>query len=333
MIRIMKYTIVTFTTLIVGCQSVVDIEVPLDPPSLVVNGRVESDGKWRFSVGKSMHILDLTSSMTVEEDGNVLMIRTNNSSTEINKPVRYDNASIVVYKDDQELYRIPSIGEGKYFFHASPLEMSAEYSMKISVPGIKSVQAVSTLPLLPEIINFSFDTTYSEFYPRGGVNSVDTRSVKLVFVDDPGTKNFYMVSAEMFMPLDKYYSPDQIIQEGDSAWYPLKLQTEDAILEDDIDQNDYFSWNQLFFDDTLINGKIYTLNFGLSAARFYRSGNIRIIFSSITEDAFLFIKTKNKQREAGKDPFSEPVNVHSNIENGYGIFYGIATDTLAIRIH
>jgi hypothetical protein len=51
---------------------------------------------------------------------------------------------------------------------------------------------------------------------------------------------------------------------------------------------------------------------------------------SINEDYFRYIKSVNSYDNALDNPFAEPVNVFSNIKNGYGFFttFAIAVDTL-----
>lgn len=44
----------------------------------------------------------------------------------------------------------------------------------------------------------------------------------------------------------------------------------------------------------------------------------------ISESAYLYFKSAEKNREASYDPFSEPVRVYSNVESGYGIWLSVA---------
>ena len=52
--------------------------------------------------------------------------------------------------------------------------------------------------------------------------------------------------------------------------------------------------------------------------------------SRITEDYFRYVKSYHTYYNASGNPFAEPVNVFSNIKNGFGNFsaYSSVTDTL-----
>jgi len=47
-------------------------------------------------------------------------------------------------------------------------------------------------------------------------------------------------------------------------------------------------------------------------------------FSQIDYESFLFWRSVDYQNNSGGNPFAEPINLQSNITNGYGIFYGQA---------
>jgi len=47
-------------------------------------------------------------------------------------------------------------------------------------------------------------------------------------------------------------------------------------------------------------------------------------FSQIDYESYLFWRSADYQNNSGGNPFAEPINLQSNINNGYGIFYGQA---------
>jgi len=54
--------------------------------------------------------------------------------------------------------------------------------------------------------------------------------------------------------------------------------------------------------------------------------------SSVSEDYYKYNVTLAKYEQTQGDPFAQPVQVYSNIENGFGIFGGYSSfsDTLII---
>lgn len=82
---------------------------------------------------------------------------------------------------------------------------------------------------------------------------------------------------------------------------------------------DAYGYN-VVLSDGAFNGDTYRLrlifdNFG---------GPISSTFSlqcyTFTEDGFRYLRSRQAYEDARNNPFSEPVNVHDNIENGYGYF-------------
>ncbi len=51
------------------------------------------------------------------------------------------------------------------------------------------------------------------------------------------------------------------------------------------------------------------------------------------ENRYLYLRTKDVQYANDGNPFAEPINVYSNITNGYGIFgsYSVATYTIILE--
>jgi hypothetical protein len=96
------------------------------------------------------------------------------------------------------------------------------------------------------------------------------------------------------------------------------------------------------FSDKIINGLKSSLSVIIRCASiglpFYNDdsyadedGNHRKVvyfrLYSITEDYFKYIQTLNQYYKSYDNPLSDPVLVHSNITNGYGIFAGAAVSS------
>ena len=77
-----------------------------------------------------------------------------------------------------------------------------------------------------------------------------------------------------------------------------------------------------------MKGTIYT------GYRYWSSDTSRIYVSlhSITEDYYDYVSSLQKHYNAKGDPFSTPVVVHGNVENGIGIFAGRVTSKDSILL-
>ena len=54
---------------------------------------------------------------------------------------------------------------------------------------------------------------------------------------------------------------------------------------------------------------------------------------TISQDIYRYIISHNLNEQVGGDPFAQPVQVYSNVENGLGLFsgYTVYTDTLTLN--
>jgi hypothetical protein len=129
--------------------------------------------------------------------------------------------------------------------------------------------------------------------------------------DDAAVNNFYSIIA--------YYLDTLFID--DSSSYEVYLQKLD-IASDDIFIDEASDWNEVIFTDELFNGQKISIKIN-SDIQSYQPGMV-IYWTLInhSEDYFMYKKTFNVYQSVEGNPFAEPVQVFSNIKNGYGIFAG-----------
>ena len=89
------------------------------------------------------------------------------------------------------------------------------------------------------------------------------------------------------------------------------------------------------FSDRMFDNKEVNIHFSISNFNYNSSETPRLVlhFKHITEDYYKFLKTFYKQSSSGSlfDLKSEPVNVYTNMNGGYGIFTGVATSTDTLK--
>ena len=145
------------------------------------------------------------------------------------------------------------------------------------------------------------------------------------FKDNYSEKNYYAISA-------KYTYRDDSSKLHTSFIYSPTSKS--PLIGNEEDLSDYFDSQSLLFTDTLFNGKNIALqiNFG----NLYLSSDetlisVKLFLESIDKDYYLYVKSFLKnQRAQNPDLFlgdAEYINVHSNINNGYGIFKVFTMDS------
>ncbi len=114
----------------------------------------------------------------------------------------------------------------------------------------------------------------------------------------------------------------------DSTSLPLK-----ATLPDKIDfdaEISPFKDNIIYLSDEAFNGQIFSLDLTIGLlSEFIEYTSFEAQLKHITEEHYLYGTTAQLQeQETAENPFSQPVQVFGNIENGLGIFAGFGKSRL-----
>jgi len=122
----------------------------------------------------------------------------------------------------------------------------------------------------------------------------------------------------------------------------IRITSQDPLIEEKLARfNDVYG---IVFSDKVINGEKCSLQFIIDANEIgmpivenaWQSGGEPIAFYktvvyfklySISEEYFWYIKTLNLYNKNFGNPLTEPVMIHSNIKDGYGIFTAAAVSS------
>ena len=286
-------------SIISGCETVVDIEIPLEKQELVVQSFITEDSPWMVFVSHSKHILD---------------------NADYSK---LPNATVKIFEDDQELLQLFYDEKGYYSSVDNKPVFGKDYRLEVSAPGFETVTAQTTIPVKIPIKDIRLDTTakierdYSSYYKM------------IVVFDDPPGPDFY----KFFVEMKEIYKRIVTVYDGtgyrDSLMVDSTYQQVDILAADPSLESEQYG-EGILFDDTRFNGKQYSLevfinNYYVDRFRYPYEENEIILtahFQHINEEKFLYEKTSDIQDWNDGDPFAEPIPVFNNIENGLGIFAG-----------
>jgi len=306
--------------LVSSCQTTEKIDdFPLRPSKLVLNSYFTPDSAWEVQVSKSLSVLD---------NADIKLL---------------NDASIRIYKNDVLLDTLnQSDGYGWYRSSRTVPEPGNKYSIEVTSPKYKTpvtaeevlVDAVPITDLKVTIIDSSFyrDYWYDEFGNRQGqVWGNVEGSIDVTISDPAGTDNYYQLSVYTYNTwIDYIYNPDNP-GESDTAVRinreEIRFSTDDPVADD---SDDYMT--KLHFNDNIIDGETYQikLKFDDWNASFDREYYVELI--SMNKAGYLYRKSVKEYQNSSGDPFSEPVLIYSNIENGYGIFAGYSTNYNRVRL-
>ncbi|MDW3196394.1 MAG: DUF4249 domain-containing protein [Cytophagales bacterium] len=298
-----------------ACQeALVDIDVDDSTPRLVVGGLFAPEEEMVIKLTRSVSIAESTRFSDFDvKDANVRI---------------YEGGTIVDelrFREQRDDSDRPVNDWGAYYATAGFVPESGKtYTLVVEAPGFEPVRATTTIPGAVDIV--TFDVEEVAFQTREAPMVV---AANLSFADDPSQKNYYAVEVLGTALIGQWYDDnDELVTVYDSASVNIK-----ATLPDKIDfdaEVSPFKDNILYLSDDAFNGELYALDLSLGLVTdLERYSSFKAQLKHITEEHYLYATTGQLQeQETAENPFSQPVQVFGNIENGLGIFAGFGKSRL-----
>lgn len=301
-----KYPIIVLAFMLVlqtACEKKLEFEGEVLTSKLVVNDDFDPTRSWSVHVSNSLSVIDNASLRAIED------------------------AEVNIFNGNELVESLTHTNDGFYHsFDMLPLP-NVNYTIAVSAPGFEPVSSSSFAPENNlEISNI--DTSYFE------QEFSDSRSLRLdiTIKDTQVGQNYYGIGATSV-----FINPETL-QETHNQLY---LNSSDLIFDASSGDNKY--GESLPFDDVLFNNSQYILSVNIDEIDgqyqeiYDEFGNyigfelvppsvlILKIFS-YSEELYLFNKSINSYENNDGDPFSQPTQIFSNIEGGFGIFGGFTED-------
>ena len=292
---------------------VVDIQIPEQTPKLVLIGRILAGvDSIELFVTKSRGALDTA-------------LLYNN---------RYDTVTTAIVKvfKDNVLYATPQyIGSGKYVAKlpkAVPYDR-AFYTVQVIAPNFVSIEATQQMVSPARIDSVSFVERVKVSQPLNDIFDIladqrDASQFTLYFKDTPNEVNYYTAIGIAQLP-------------NQSTIFNLRCDSRDPASE-----NNYLNAKNL--DGKNISWSTHSRaligrqhgggpNQNGGGNGMVQSGTqIWISLTSVSVDRYLFEQSYSIYQNALNNPFAEPVILHNNIKNGFGIFTTAAQTTYSFKL-
>lgn len=286
----------TILLILIGCETVITIDLPKEDSKFAITSILNPDSTFSAYLYTSSSILDQLKYDQVE-DATITIKNTSNGEI-------YD----LEYSQQLEKYvstKKPEVGE--------------EYTLSIEAEGFETATSKIVLPsedisisdLIYEIEKFEYGWGYEMEY-----------AISFNLKDSP-EKNYYEFTV---FSKNKTYSNDTLISvhTREHSTY-----TDDGALFEEYT-------DLLIINDELFNNQTKKISFyfypSWETENCFRASEVlpncdivrTIILNvrAINGEYFKFYQTLGLQSELYYDPIAEPVNVFTNIENGFGIFAG-----------
>lgn len=233
-------------------------------------------------------------------------------------------------------------------------EEGKEYEIVINAEGFTETVAHTKIPEKVEIKDMQYswepEVVDIDHHPIGGTIISHGVPFSISFQDSPDTEDYYKIQCFRIQNLDyvRHYSGDledeHIVAEN---LYQEQIRPKTSVNENLLEENPFTFQQEILLSDKFFNGDLHTVDFYLSWSEYpswdgegfettrpgmkihnseYRTGYtyeiLYVTLKHITRDQYLYEVTLEEQILTFGDTFSEPVFIHTNVENGLGIFAG-----------
>lgn len=279
-------------------SQVVTIDVPEHDPRPVLNLEIEAGQESTLVavVTNSKGILDPESTYQIPTDAEVVLYRNGE-----------------VYAD----FEFSEFDQRYFAVLTGPFsnQPGDTYLLEAKWPAFELVQVSQEMPVIPKIKNATYES-------QGTIDPSGFRVDELIvdIIDqEPDRTNYY--GLDLFQV---YYNIDPFTGDTINSFRnKIGIDTNDPLLS-------YGARYSLIFNDDSFSGGEYQVR----CYTYYSIGEdseLEVHLYQLSEDAFLYARSYEQYQNAIGNPFAEPVTVHSNIPNGYGIFSLVNKDVYRIE--
>ena len=307
-------TIIGLIFLSIACEKVIEIDLEDAKIRIVANSILEPDSIVRVNVTRSRHILDNAAIIPLSD------------------------AIVKLYEADNYIGTLNYISQGNYEINYYP-EIGKEYRIEVLHNDFDDVFSKT---IIPPVVKLNYIDTVKSFNQDG----YEVYNFYANFTDPGAINNYYYLKMknrykievydENIITIDTLYvGPDTtIVNITQGGTYYKSLEESLYYQSDDLIFEEYHPGsNGQIFSDEIIDGKSYTLKTSVQHWSFYADTNTVIIeLYAINKELYQYLISYSKHNEASGDPFAEPINVFTNIENGIGIFGGSSIYRDSIKI-
>lgn len=203
-----------FFLVLIGCELIVDIDVPFEQRQLTLNSLFHKDSLWSVHVSLNQHILD-------------------EATTE-----RVRNATVVVYKNDTPIDTLSHVSNGLYRSDTAKPEIGQSYKITASAAGHQDVSAYSYIPLPTTITQVDVNTIEDVNTPA------DESTIRVRFTDEPDEDNYYQIILE-----EETEVIDSQTGKITTMRYRVPIDTDDPSIEND----EYVDYDGFLIRDKFFN--------------------------------------------------------------------------------
>lgn len=228
------------------------------------------------------------------------------------------DARVEMYENDslrEVLAFHPSDSTGNFGYYVSTWYPTPgnKYTVKVITSKYGTATATDVMPLVASCTGQLISYPDTNDYTRPA-------NLSITVTDAPGIDNYYRIGTYFFGDRMQIISPGDSVEKFVSGGEVI---TQMEGIADTVRE----SYNNYLFTDNTFKGS--TITFGLQSSAPVANGLFRdltfgVYFANLSKAAYQYFTTAQLARNTHNSNTAEPVFVYSNINNGYGIFCGMA---------
>lgn len=226
---------------------------------------------------------------------------------------------IKLYEDNQFIGNLEYLDRVFYYLPEFKPQAGKTYRIEVTADERNPASAITSVP---EIVPINYMDT-SRIINEEGKKAV---LVEIQISDPIGQENYY---ALQIFGIQKYYDWKQDVFVDSLVrryYYPKKLNGKSDELLDvsflDVNKDIRLD-HKLFFSDQMFDGKDFLMKFEFPKSNLNSipdSFILHVELQQVDPCYYKYAVSEQKYRNSLINPFAEPVQVYSNVKDGYGIF-------------
>ena len=299
----LSYSIILiFGFLSVSCEKEIPFPEQESQSKLVVNSTFSVDSTWSVHVSKSI---------PVSQSGT---------------PENMTNASVQVLDASGTLIReLPHTENGFYQVADLKPEAGQSYKIEVRADGFETASAEGHQPK-----DFSFSVVDTS---TGTFLDFPVLYIDLEINDEVNQENYYLIQAGWEVEFEDAI-PDSY------SFLPVHFVFDQNTENNEI-SSDNSGYDRIYLPDASFDGQKYQTRLAVEYPAFFDEeeeedlegiiSKLIITVSSADPDLYKYTKTLDRYYYNNDELFSEPVQIHNNIQNGLGVFGGFIDKSIEVE--
>ncbi len=289
---------IVIALLLGSCQKIIDISVPDQSRKIVLGSIINSD---------NLVVVRLSESKSILEDNDFILL---------------EDAEVKLFEENQYVGTLNYTGSSRYVLPDFYPVNERTYRIEVNHQVLASVRSEIRIPKTVPILEIDTSSTISEY-------GNETYIVNVKIADPGGEDNFYTLSVAATSRVFDWNTQELTDSIETHMLYLNSIDEGDPGIGGELVNQDlnYFIDDKLFVSDALFDGQEHEFSVAIESYFFYGMADtvmLDVRLDHIDPSYYYYSVSKQKYYQADGNPFSEPVQVYNNIENGFGILSAYA---------